>query len=154
MRRWFIWLLLAGGLAVAWSAQAATGRVIKVLPQFLDLKGRNSLSPSLYERDTYQAHLRDHTNLCSGVRFNVQWKVKGQVVDPVKLRVEMRGVARGDFPKHLELEKLVEPRGRFSHWAEIDLVGEEYKSFGQITAWRVTLWEGSQLLGEFKSFLW
>jgi hypothetical protein len=154
MRRWFIWLLLASGLAVAWSAQAATGRVIKVLPQFLDLRGRNSLSPSLYERDTYQAHLRDHTNLCSGVRFNVQWKAKGHAAAPLKLRVELRGVAHGDFPKQLLLEKPVQPGGRFSHWTEVNLLGQEYKSFGQITAWRVTLWEGPLVLGEQKSFLW
>ncbi|MGO8926176.1 MAG: hypothetical protein ACLQU3_04690 [Limisphaerales bacterium] len=154
MRRWFIWLLLAAGLVVAWSAQAATGRVIKVLPQFLDLKGRNSLSPSLFERDTYQANLRDHTNLCSGMRFNVQWTTKGQAAAPVKLRVELRGIARGDFPRQLVLEKAVEPGGRFSHWAELKLVGEQYKDFGKVTAWRVTLWEGNRLLGEQKSFLW
>jgi hypothetical protein len=154
MRRWIIWLLLAGGLMVAWSAQAATGKVIKALPQFLDLKGRNSLTPSLYERDSYQANLRDHTNLCSGIRFNVQWKTKGHAVAPVQLRVELRGVARGDFPKQLVMEKLVQPGGRFSHWTELNLVGEQYKSFGQVTAWRVTLWEGTRLLGEQKSFLW
>ena len=154
MRRWFICLLLAGGLAVAWSAQAATGRVIKVLPQFLDLKGRNSLSPSLYERDTYQARLRDHTNLCSGIRFNVQWKAKGQATAPLKLRIELRGVAHGDFPKQLQLEKSVEPGGWFSHWTEVNLLGEEYRSFGQITAWRATLLEGPLVLGEQKSFLW
>jgi hypothetical protein len=154
MRRLLIWWALVGGLAVAWSAQAATGRVIKVLPQFLDLKGRNSLSPSLHERDIYQAMLREHTNLCSGMRFNVQWKTKGQPAAPLKLQVELRGVARGDFPKQLVLEKPVEPAGRFSHWTEVPLVGEEYKSFGQVTAWRVTLWEGPQLLGEQKSFLW
>ena len=119
MRRAFIWLSLVGGLAVAWSAQAATGRVIKVLPQFLDLKGRNSLTPSLYERDLYQAFLREHTNQCSGMRFNVQWKAKGQPAAPLKLRVELRGVARGDFPKQLVLEKPVEPGGWFSHWTEI-----------------------------------
>jgi hypothetical protein len=147
-------LLLAGGLVVVWSAQAATGRVIKVLPQFLDLKGRNSLSPSLYERDTYQANLRDHTNLCSGMRFNVQWKTKGQAAAPLNLRVELRGVAHGDFPKQLALEKPVMTGGWFSHWTEINLVGEQYKSFGQVTAWRVTLWEGIRLLGEQKSFLW
>jgi|CZKM01.1.fsa_nt_gi hypothetical protein len=154
MRRLLIWMALVGWLAVLWSAQAATGRVIKVLPQFLDLKGRNSLSPSLYERDAYQAVLRDHTNQCSGMRFNVQWKTKGQPAAPLKLKVELRGVAHGDFPKQLVLEKPVEPRGRFSHWAEVPLVGAEYKSFGQVTAWRVTLWEGTELLGEQKSFLW
>ena len=154
MRRWFIWFLLAGGLAAGWSAQAATGRVIKVLPQFLDLKGRNSLSPSLYERDTYQGYLRDHTNLCSGMRFSVQWKTKGHAAASVKLRVELRGVAHGDFPKQLQLEQPVEPGGWFSHWTDLKLLGEDYKGFGEITAWRTTLWEGPRLLGEQKSFLW
>jgi hypothetical protein len=154
MRRWIIWLLLAGGLAVAWPAQAATGRVIKVLPQLLDLKGRNSMTPSLYERDVYQAHLRAHTNECSGMRFNVQWKTKGPAAAPLKLRVELRGVAHGDFPKQQVLETPVKPGGWFSHWTAVNLVGEEYKSFGEVTAWRATLWEGSRLLGEQKSFLW
>jgi hypothetical protein len=154
MRRLWICLVLVGWLAGAWSAQAATGRVIKVLPQFLDLKGRNSLSPSLYERDAYQAILREHTNQCSGMRFNVQWKTKGQPAAPLKLRVELRGVAHGDFPKQLVLEQPVEPGGWFSRWTQIPLVGEEYRSFGRVTAWRVTLWEGAQLLGEQQSFLW
>ena len=154
MRRLLIWLALVGGLAVAWSAQAATGRVIKVLPQFLDLKGRNSLTPSLYERDVYQAMLREHTNLCSAMQFNVQWKTKGQPAAPLKLRVDLRGVARGDYPKRLTLEKPVESHSRYSHWTRFDLVGEAYKEFGQVTAWRVTLREGDRLLGEQKSFLW
>jgi hypothetical protein len=154
MRRTFIWLILVGGLAVALSAAAATGKVIKVLPQFLDLKGRNSLTPSLYERDVYQAFLRQNTNQCSGMRFNVQWKAKGQPAAPLKIRVELRGVARGDFPKQLVLEKAVEPGGWFSHWAKLELVGDGYKDFGQVTAWRVTLCEGTRPLGEQRSFLW
>ena len=89
---------------MALSASAATGRVIKVLPQFLDLKGRNSLTPSLYERDLYQATLRLHTNNCSGMRFHVQWKAKDQTAAPLKLSLELRGVARGDYPKRLTLK--------------------------------------------------
>ena len=154
MRRAFIWWALVASVAVAWSASAATGRVIKVLPQFLDLKGRNSQTPSLYERDLYQAHLLRYTNECSGMRFNVEWKAKGEAAAPLKIQVELRGVAHGDFPKQLVLEKPVQPGGWFSHWAVFNLVGEEYKDFGQVTAWRVTLWEGSQQLGEQKSFLW
>jgi hypothetical protein len=154
MRRFLIWWAVVVGLALAMSAPAATGRVIKVLPQFLDLKGRNSLTPSLYERDLYQATLLRETNQCSGMRFNVQWKAKGQTTAPLKIQVELRGVAHGDYPKQLVLEKPVEPGGRLSHWAVFDLVGEEYKDFGRVTAWRVTLWEGTGLLGEQKSFLW
>jgi hypothetical protein len=154
MRRAFIWLALVAWLAVAGSASAVTGRVIKVLPQFLDLKGRNSLTPSLYERDLYQAHLLRYTNECSGMRFNVEWKAKGQAAAQLKIQVELRGVAHGDFPKQLVLEKPVQPGGWFSHWAVFNLAGEAYKEFGQVTAWRVTLWEGSRQLGEQKSFLW
>jgi hypothetical protein len=154
MRRSLMWVILVGCLAVALSAPAATGKVIKVLPQFLDLKGRNSLTPSLYERDNYQVLLRQSTNQVSGMRFNVEWKAKGQPTTPLILRVELRGVARGDFPKARTLEKPVTPGGWFSHWAKLDLVGEEYKEFGRVTAWRVTLWEANRLLSEQKSFLW
>jgi hypothetical protein len=156
MRRALVWLSLVVWFAAALAASAATGRVIKVLPQYLDLKGRNSLTPSLYERDLYQVTLRRDTNLCSGMRFQVQWKAKGQAVAPLtlKLVLELRGVARGDFPKRLTFEQSVETRSRYSHWARFDLVGEAYKEFGQVTAWRVTLWEGNNQLGEQKSFLW
>ncbi len=154
MRRSLIWLVLGGWLAGVVGASAATGRVIKVLPQFLDLKGRNSLSPSLYERDVYQAHLRDYTNECSGMQFLVQWKCKGEPAAPLSVHLELRGAARGDFPKQLVLEKAVKPGGWFSHWAVLTLVGPGYKEFGRVTAWRATLWEGKRLLGEQKSFLW
>ena len=154
MRRSSIWLLLVGWLAVALPAQAATGRVIKVLPQFLDLKGRTSLSPSLYERDAYQAFLRQHTNQISAMVFNIQWKAKGKPTAPLKLRVEARGVVRGELPKQLVLEKPVEPGGWFSHWVSISLSRNDYKDLGEVTAWRVTLWEDTQLLGEQQSFLW
>ena len=131
MRRLWIWLALAGWFAAAGSAPAATGRVIKVLPQFLDLKGRSSLTPSLHERDLYQVTLREHTNQCSGMRFMVQWKTKGEPAAPLKLRVELLGVAHGDYPKQQVLEKPVEPCGRFSHWTEVLLVGEDYKSLAR-----------------------
>ena len=48
----------------------------------------------------------------------------------------------------------VEPGGWLSHWSGVALSSKEYKELGEVTAWRVTLWEGSQLLGEQKSFLW
>ena len=149
-----MWLAVAAWLAAAVCASAATGKVIKVLPQLLDLKGRNSLTPSLYERDSYQAHLREHTNLCSGMVFYIQWKTRGQAMAPLKLRVDLRGVAHGNFPRELRLEQEAVPRHWFNSWAEIKLVGEEYKKFGQVTAWRVTLWEGDRQLSEQQSFLW
>jgi hypothetical protein len=136
------------------SAEAATGRVIKVLPHFLDLKGRHSLSPSLFERDAYQAHLRQHPEERSTMRFDVQWTTKGGVWEPLKLRLELRGIAQGNLPKQLVLEQPVQPGGWFSHWTGLKLSHEQYVGLGEVTAWRVTLWEGSEMLGEQKSFLW
>jgi len=154
MRRLTVCFALCCLLGATVAAEGATGRVIKVLPQLLDLKGRHALSPSLYERDAYQAYLRQHADQQSGVRFAIQWKVRGGVYAPLKLRVEMRGTARGDLPSHTVLETEVQPGGWFNHWTSLQLTGEEYRKFGETTAWRATLWEGDQLLSEQKSFLW
>jgi hypothetical protein len=153
MRRSILFLLCCM-LASAFSAQAASGRVVKVLPHFLDHQGRHTLAPSLFERDAYQAVLRQQPAERSGVRFDVQWKSRGAHWEPLVLRVELRGVAEGDLPRQTVVEKNVKPRGWFSRWTPLALTGEDYKAFGEITAWRVTLWEGEALLGEQKSFLW
>jgi hypothetical protein len=141
-------------LAAEFSAGAATGRVVKVLPHFLDLEGRHTIAPSLYDRDAYQAILRQHPEKRSGVRFDIQWKAHGTAAAPLTLRVELRGTAKGDLPTHMILETGVKPGGWFSHWIALPLAGAEYKKFGDVTAWRVTLWEGGRLLSEQKSFLW
>jgi hypothetical protein len=152
MRRPTVWFFVFL-LATALSAGAATGRVIKVLPHFLDEQGRNSISPSLYDRDAYQLHLRNHPEKRSGLRFDVQWKARGAAWAPLKVRVELRGISQGDLPKTFVLEQEVKP-GWLSHWNSLPLTGEDYKKFGDVTAWRATLWEGDQLLSEQKSFLW
>jgi hypothetical protein len=154
MRRLFFWLLLSCLFTVALPAGAATGRVIKVLPHFLDLKGRRALSPSLYERDAYQAWLREHPAERSGLRFDIQWKARGAADAPLKLRVEARGVVREGRPQQAVLDQQVVFKGWLSQWNSAALTGEDYKSLGEVTAWRVTLWEQDHLLGEQKSFLW
>src|SRR5215813_6946349 len=129
-------------LAMGVQSHGATGRVIKVLPHFLDQRGRAAPSPSLYDRDAYQAVLREHPEKRSGIRFDMQWKTKGAVWSDLKLRVELRGVAQGEAPKQMILEQDLQGGGWFSHWTSMTLAGEEYKTIGEVTAWRVTLWEG------------
>jgi len=145
--------VLIGSLLGA-AAQAATGKVIKVLPLFLDLKGRQALSPSLYDRDAYQAMLRQNPEKRSGLRYAIQWKTKGSAWEPLKIRLEVRGIAEGNLPRELNIEKSVQPGKWFSQWSSITLGREEYAVLGEVTAWRVTLWEGDKMLGEQKSFLW
>ena len=154
MRRLLIAFLPVFLLAAPLAAAPATGRVIKVLPHFLDLKGRHTLSPSLFERDAYQAHLRQHPAERSALRFDVQWKAKDADAAQLKVRVELRGVVKGNLPKSLVLEQPVKPHGWFSTWSAVTLSSAQYREFGELTAWRVSLWEGEQLLGEQRSFLW
>jgi hypothetical protein len=154
MRRVLFWILLSVLLASSLPAMAATGRVIKVLPHFLDRLGRRSTSPSLFDRDAYQAWLRKRPQARSGVTFDIQWKTHGKAAGAVKVRVEMIGTARGDLPVRRTLEAEVKPGGWFSHWTSLAVTGDDYKELGEINAWRVSLWEGDTLLGEETSFLW
>jgi hypothetical protein len=141
-------------LLLVWSgsgADAASAKVIKVLPHLIDREGRHTLSPSLYERDAYQAHLRQHPELQAGLRFDVQWKAR-RVSQP-RLLVEMRG-ANSKEPTSVRVEQPLKPGGLFSKWSDAHLSGEDYKKFGNLIAWRVSLWDGRNLLAEQTSFLW
>jgi hypothetical protein len=153
MRRIFVLLLLLGSLSATSAADAVTGHALKVLPLFLDLKGRDALSPSLFDRDAYQVYLRAHTNEVSAVRFDVLWKASNAEKAKLKLRLELRGVGAGSLPKQTILEKEVAPKF-FRSWTSLTLGGDDYKNFGDVIAWRATLWSGDQKLGEQKSFLW
>ena len=153
MRRIFICSLLAGLISVAMAGETPTGRVVKTLPLFLDLKGHDAVSPSLFDRDAYQLYLRKHPGLRSAVRFDVLWKASDAGSGPLKLQVELRGVTKDGLPRQLTLEQPVTP-GIFRRWTSLTLGGAEYKDFGDPLAWRVTLWSENRLLGEEKSFLW
>lgn len=143
-------LLICVVAAALWplaAAHAASGKVVKVLPHYLDQKGRHTLSPSLYERDAYQSHLRKNPAEISTLRFDVQWRGSGNL----KLRVEARG-RKAAAPLVIDLP--VKGPSAFSKWSEVALSREQYQQLGELTAWRVTLWEDGQQLAEAKSFLW
>jgi hypothetical protein len=133
------------------STQAATDKIIKVLPQYLDSAGRDSVSPSLYDRDAYQAQLRAHPRERSGIQFKVQWRARSD--SGLTLRLETRGTKTGDTTT-AALEVVVQRGTGLSKWAELTLKGEAYTKLGDLKAWRVTLWDGEKLLAEQKSFLW
>ena len=152
MRRSFLLVLIFGLFAFHFSAAAAGGKILKVLPQFLDAKGRGSLSPSLYERDAYQAFLRGNPDKCAALAFKIEWKSKGATAP--KLHIELRGTPQGDKPRELTLEKSVATGGAFGRRTAVQLEGKEFADFGKVTAWRATLWDGNELLAEQKSFLW
>ena len=149
------WLSLLILLALTLPCGAASGRVIKVLPFYLDLQGRHSRSPSLFDRDVYQAYLLQNPEKRSGMMYDVHWKTKGATTAPLRLQIELRGTAEGNLPRQMVLEKVVQPGGGLlGRWTGLVLSGQNYKQFGEVTAWHATLWEGERLLGEAASFLW
>jgi hypothetical protein len=144
------WLTVALLISVAAPASAASAKILKVLPHYLDLQGRHSINPSLYDRDAYQAQLRRNPKLRSGLRFDVQWRSVEK--SPLKLRVEMRGSKAKELTQTV-LEQSV-GQTTFSKWTTLTLSGEDYQKFGDLAAWRATLWQDGKLISEEKSFLW
>jgi hypothetical protein len=153
MRRFAASLVLLGLLLSTAGALAGEGRVCKVLPQFLDKKGRQSLEPSLYERDAYQFYLRKHPAQRATLRMAVQYKAKGLDWDKTVMRVELRGL-KNDTLATTTVESPIKKSGFFANWAYFSLTGDAYKKFGDLVAWRVSLWEGTRELSEQESFLW
>lgn len=139
-------------LSLNWAA-AAEAKIIKVLPHVLDAKGRHTLSPSLYERDAYQAYLHAHEELISALRFDIQYKGPKPAPENLVMRIELRGSKTG-LGKVETFEAPVQPAGFFSKWAAIRLSREDYLRIGEIIAWRVTLLSEEFVLAEQESFLW
>jgi hypothetical protein len=52
------------------------------------------------------------------------------------------------------MEEPAVKNGYFSSWAEFRIEGADYTTFGQLVAWRVTLWQDDHQLGQLESFLW
>lgn len=153
MRRLLMILFLLGSLASVSASDLVTGHIVKMLPLFLDLKGRDAISPSLFDRDAYQFYLRQHTNEISAIRFDVLWSASNAKNAELKLRLELRGTGPGSLPRQTTLEQAVMPHF-FRHWTSFTLTGDDLKNFGEVNSWRATLWSGDQMLAEQKSFLW
>ena len=87
----------------------------------------------------------------TGLNFAVRWKSSARI--PLTLRVELRGF-RGNKSTTAMIETSERHRGLFSKWSTVVLTGRDFREFGEVTAWRATLWEGNKLLAEQTSFLW
>jgi hypothetical protein len=153
MRALLILLVSFGVVAAAHAADAPAGRIVKVLPLLVDLRGRTALSPSLFDRDAYQAVLREQATNVSAVRFDVLWKAAKAPQETIKITVELRGIGTNSIPTLHTMETNVVP-GTFRKWTAIPLAGDDYRRLGRVIAWRVTLWGGQQRLGAENSFLW
>jgi hypothetical protein len=130
---------------------AAEGKIHKVLPHFIDKEGRHTLSPSLYERDAYQARLRNNPEQRAGLRFDVHWK--GPNSSALKLRIDLRGTKTNEATS-VAVEMPVTPPKLFGKWSAVTVRGADYNRLGELRSWRAALLDGDQVLDEQRSFLW
>lgn len=129
----------------------AEARVVKVLPHLVDHQGRHTLSPSLYERDAYQAELRDHPEKRAGLQYEVLWKASGRISGPLSLRLELKGAQSGN-PEVVEVPVKRGLLGR--RWSRVVVPADQFSRLGTVTAWKATLLESGKTLAESRSFLW
>jgi hypothetical protein len=132
---------------------AASARILKVLPLFVDEEGRSALSPSLFERDVYQAMLAKHPEQQAGMRYTVHWKLTTAQPTTAVLRLELRGTKTHRL-EPLIIEQPVKKSGWFGRWTSFDLKTIPFHELGPIVAWRVSLYSDDLCLAEQKSFLW
>jgi len=131
--------------------EAGAPRIKKVLSHFLDQEDQHALSPSLYERDAYQAELRENPEMVSTVRFDIRWAASKYRKSDLTLKLEVRGSKKIET---VTLEQKVRARRWIAKWTSITLEKELYQEQGKVLAWRVSLWEGKTQLAEQSSFLW
>ena len=141
--------ILFGGLA----AHAGSGSITKFLPHYLDHQGRHTLSPSLYERDAYQARLRLNPDLVSGIRFDFKWRASRVDRDRLRVRIEIRG-SKTLPGQPFVIESPIKRKGLFGRWSDVTVASEQFDKVGKMIAWRVSLLEGDSELAEQRSFLW
>jgi hypothetical protein len=143
-------LVIVASLTFAAVGHAESAKIIKVLPHFLDQKGRSSIHPSLFERDAYQAELRANSTNRAGLRFDVQWKARRH--EDLTLRLEAKTGQTNNF-RILTLEKPV-AAGRWSRWTNLSVTGQDFQQMGNLIAWRASLVSGTNVIAEQTSFLW
>jgi hypothetical protein len=149
------WKVIACALLLAVtgasSAVAGSAKIIKVLPHYLDAKGRHMVNPSLFDRDAYQLELRNAPEKRKALRFDVHLRATGDD-DALTLRVDVRSMHQRT-PKMQSFESAIRPRWR-SRWSSVLISGDEYKNLGDLVAWRAVIVSGTNVLAEQKSFLW
>jgi len=139
-------------MVLAGLASAASPAVTKVLPHLLDKDGRNAPSPSLFDRDAYQDWLRKNPEEQSGLRYDIHWRA-GEAGEFV-LKVELLGRVEQGKVNRKTIETPVTSKQSRLRWTAVTFAGEEFKQFGPVVAWRVSLWKGDQMFAKHQSFLW
>lgn len=148
-----LWTLLCAPIDSP-AAEVVRGvKIQKVLPHYLDKEGRHTLSPSLLERDAYQAKLRGDAALRGGLRFDIRLGTIPQGAE-LTLHLEARGNAHDGVATAVHIVHPLAQKDRYHRWTSLVFSKEDYAKLGQMIAWRATLRQGETIVAEQRSFLW
>jgi hypothetical protein len=105
-----------------------------------------------FERDyhLYGAITNKQREARTGTYYSVMWKVTDRS-QPVKVRLEYRQQATGLAVKTKEMDVPAVEKSNVTRFA---VIGDEFQTNGPVTAWRVSLVRGKQVIAESKSYLW
>lgn len=132
------------------SLACASPKIVKTLLHLIDDEGRHMLSPSLLDRDAYQAHLRAHPEKVFGICFDIQLKLKSK--ETHKLKLAIRHSSGEDLQTFIR-EMDVVRKGK-SQWNRIRIDGEDHSKIGEMIAWRISLLQDQVEIASQESFLW
>ncbi|MDZ4815966.1 MAG: hypothetical protein SGI71_06830 [Verrucomicrobiota bacterium] len=111
-------------------------------------------SVDLHAKYQYQDTLSKNPDQVYGKRFAIHWKGSADHDIPeLIVRLELRGL-KGNAPTKKTIDFTYRNWVVGSRWTEFDLVGDEYKEFGQLTAWHATVIADGQVVARKKSILW
>jgi hypothetical protein len=147
-------LLLSSAVSCSSVSKGPGGQITKVKPYHLQpTEQLNTIDPSiLFERAHY---LHGTVTLAqqlerAGHYYNIWWKVNDRS-SPVTVRLEYRQKLSGLSVKTQDVQ-ITDVRG--SNQTQFSIIGADYQSNGPVTAWRITLRRGKEVLASQQSFLW
>lgn len=158
MRRTFALGLLAAvclvGCATPNTVQKPGYQIVKVNRTFLDLDGHETdVVGDLQGEAIYQFGLRNNPERQSGARFHVKWKAPRHT-SQIRLQLEVRGLTDKNLIVQDVLTQDYPSMDGWAEWSTLDITGERYKRLGTITAWKVSVYTGGQLMAELPSGNW
>lgn len=143
----------------------AAGRHLKkVLFFWLDEDGQYSQHPSMFERDAYQAYLRDNPEEIHGLKVAVLLSGSSGKLESSSLELKIQGPPGPEIKEPLEFrlelaDKLDRKLRRWVYW-DIDPVNAEASDEAlkllpeSIVSWRLTLLDEGQPVDRLQSYLW
>jgi hypothetical protein len=145
---------LSLALGVSCSSTGDDAGVTKVKPYHLvegkRLEASDRSIPFEYDHYMHGAVSSEEKRARQGNYYTVMWNLKAS--SPAKLRFEYRQANTGSTVKRKDLP--VDGGRRNRGTSEFRVTGDEYKTDGKVTAWKIALIQDGSTVDSTQSFLW